>query len=129
MIIEVKNQNQLKRKRLRQKKPDEIQKPLWIKLKNDFDLLTEDVYNNLNNHEFKTTAEKKAFDLKNAKKFLCETTTKKISSNKTRKVYDELIKPETDVVKKSKSKSTDKRNNIISILSNLESAFTVFYCA
>ena len=129
MIIEVKNQNQLKRKRLRQKKPDEIQKPLWIKLKNDFDLLTEDVYNNLNNHEFKTTEEKKAFDLKNAKNFLCETTTKKISSNKTRKVYDELIKPETDVVKKSKSKSTDKRNNIISILSNLESAFTVFYCA
>ena len=42
-------------------------------------------------------------------------------------MYNELIKPETDVVKKSKSKSTDKRNNILSILSNLESAFTVFY--
>ena len=62
-MIEVKNQNQLKKKRTRQKKLDEIQKPLQIKLKNDFDLLTEDVYNNLNNDEFKTTVEKKAFDL------------------------------------------------------------------
>ena len=62
-MIEVKNQNQLKKKRTRQKKLDEIQKPLRIKLKNDFDLLTEDVYNNLNNDEFKTTVEKKAFDL------------------------------------------------------------------
>ena len=62
-MIEVKNQNQLKKKRTRQKKLDEIQKPLRIKLKNDFDLLTEDVYNNLNKDEFKTTVEKKAFDL------------------------------------------------------------------
>ena len=62
-MIEVKNQTQLKKKRTRQKKLDEIQKPLRIKLKNDFDLLTEDVYNNLNNDEFKTTVEKKAFDL------------------------------------------------------------------
>ena len=42
------------------KKPDEIQKPIWVKLnKNDFDSLTQDVYNNLNNDEFKTTVNKK----------------------------------------------------------------------
>ena len=69
MIIEVKNQNQLKKKRPRQKKPDEIQKPLRIKLKNDFDLLTEDVYNDLNNDEFKTTVEKKALICKMLKRF------------------------------------------------------------
>ena len=37
LIMGIKNQNQLK-KRLRRKKPDEIQKPVWIKLnKNDCD--------------------------------------------------------------------------------------------
>ena len=45
-------------------------KPLWIKLnKNDFESLTEDVYNNLSNDEFKTSVVKKAYDLKNVKKF------------------------------------------------------------
>ena len=40
------------------KKPDERQKTLWIKLnKNDFDSLTQDVYNNLNSNEFKTAAD------------------------------------------------------------------------
>ena len=48
-----------------------MQKPLWIKLnKNDFDSLIQDVYNDLNNDEFKTTVDKKAYDLKNAKEFL-----------------------------------------------------------
>ena len=61
------------------KKPDEIQKPLLIKLnKNDFDSLRQDVYNNLNNSEFKTTAGRKIYDLRNAKTFLLEITTKKI---------------------------------------------------
>ena len=82
MIIKVKNQNQLKKKRLRQKKSDEIQKPLWIKStkkeetrtkrpdeiqnplwinlnKNDYDSLTENIYNNLNKSEFETTVGKK----------------------------------------------------------------------
>ena len=68
--MEIKNQNQLKKKRPRQKKSDEIQKSLWVKLnKNDFDSLIRDVYNNLINYEFKTTVEKKACDLKNAKVF------------------------------------------------------------
>ena len=58
--MEIKNQNQLKKKRLIQKKPDEIQKPLLVKLnKNDFHSLTQNVYSNLNNDEFKTTVNKK----------------------------------------------------------------------
>ena len=48
--MENKNQNQLKKKRPRQKNPDGLQKPLWVKLnKNGFDSLIQDVYNNLNN--------------------------------------------------------------------------------
>ena len=77
--MEIKNQNQPKKKRPRQKKPDGIQKPLWVKLnKNDFDLLTQDVYDNLNNDEFKTTVNKEAYDLKNAKEFLVKKLPKKL---------------------------------------------------
>ena len=80
---------------------DEIQKPLQIKLnKNDFDSLTEDVYNNLNNSEFKTTAGKRTYYLKNAKKLLLEITTKKISENEALKLYADLIRPEIATLKK-----------------------------
>ena len=80
---------------------DEIQKPLWIKLnKNDFDSLTEDLYNNLNNSEFKTTAGKRTYYLKNAKKLLLEITTKKISENEALKLYADLIRPEIATLKK-----------------------------
>ena len=62
-----------KKKRPRQKKPDEIQKPLCIKLKNnEFDSLRQDVYNNLNINKFKTTVNKKTYDLKNSKKVFVE---------------------------------------------------------
>ena len=45
-----------------------MQKPLWIELnKNDFDLLTQYIYNNLNNDKFKTTVDKKAYDLEKCK--------------------------------------------------------------
>ena len=45
-------------------------KLLWVKLnKTEFDSLTQDVYDNLNNDEFKTTVNKEAYDLKNAKEF------------------------------------------------------------
>ena len=70
------------------KKPDEIQKPLWVKLnRNDFDSLPQDVYNNLNNYELKTTVNKKACDLKNAKKFLVKITAQKISEKEALKLY------------------------------------------
>ena len=49
-----------KKEETKTKKHDEIQKPLWVKLnRNDSDLLTQDVYNNLNNDEFITTINKK----------------------------------------------------------------------
>ena len=104
--MEIKNQNQLKKKRPIQKKLDEIQKPSWIKLnKNDFDSLRQDVYNNLNNCEFKTTVGGKVYDLRNAKKFLLEITTKTISEKVEFKLYSDLIIPDIAALEKSKSKS------------------------
>ena len=53
-----------------------MQKPSWIKLnKSDFHSLTQYVYNNLNNDEFKTTINKKAYDFINEKRFLGKITT------------------------------------------------------
>ena len=90
--MEIKDQNQPKKKRQRQKKPDEIQIPLRVKInKNDFDSLIQDVDNNLNNNEIKTTVDKNTYDLKNAKKFLAKITTQKISEKEALKLYSDLI--------------------------------------
>ena len=103
-------------------------KPLWIKLnKNDFESLTEDVYNNLSNDEFKTSVVKKAYDLKNVKKFLVKISTQKISENETLVLYSDLIAPDITVLEKSKGKAKDKRSNILNVLKNLQSVFTGVY--
>ena len=97
--MQIKNQSQLKKKKARQKKTDEIQKPLRVKLnKNDLELLTQDV-NNLNNNEFKTTVNKKAYDLKIAKKFLLEMTIQKISEKEALELYFDLIISDTTALK------------------------------
>ena len=104
-------------------------KPPWIKLnKNDFESSTEDVYNNLSNDEFKTTVVKKAYDLKNAKKFLVKITIQKISENETLDLYSDLIAPDiTTVLEKSKDQAKDKRSNILNVLKILQSVFTGVY--
>ena len=104
-------------------------KPPWIKLnKNDFESSTEDVYNNLSNDEFKTTVVKKAYDLKNAKKFLVKITTQKISENETLDLYSDLIAPDiTTVLEKPKDQAKDKRSNILNVLKILQSVFTGVY--
>ena len=108
--MEIKDQNQLKKKRPRQKNPDEIQKPLWVQInKNDFDSLIEDVYNNLNNNEFKTTVNKKVYDLKNAKEFWVKIITQKISKKEALELYSDLITPDITELEKVKGKSKEKR--------------------
>ena len=107
--MEIKNQNQLKKKRPIQKKLDEIQKPSWIKLnKNDFDSLRQDVYNNLNNGKFKTTVDKKAYDLKNAKKILVKITTQIISEKEALKMYSDLLIPGIAAFEESKGQRQEK---------------------
>ena len=96
-----------------------MQKPSWIKLnKNDFYSLTQYVYNNLNSDEFKTTINKKAYGLKNEKKFLEKITTQRISKKEALKLYSDLIIPDIPELGKSKSKSKGRRNNILNALKN-----------
>ena len=122
MITEIKDQNQLKKKRPRQKKLDEIKRPRWAKInKNDFDSLIQDVSNSLDNDELKTTVNKKVYDLKNAEKFLLTIGTQKISEEDAKKLYSDLITPDINELTNVKSKGKYKRNNILNVLENLES--------
>ena len=91
------------------KKPDEVQKPLWVKInKNHFDSLIHDVYNNLNNDKFKTTVNKNVYDLKNAKKFLVKIITQKISKKEVLELYSDLITPDITELEKTKGKGKEK---------------------
>ena len=59
-----------KKEKTKTKKPNEIHMSLWFEInRNDFDSLIQDVDNNLNNNEFKTTVDKKDYDLKTRKGF------------------------------------------------------------
>ena len=51
---------------------------------------------------------------------MLEIGTKKVSKNEARDLYDCLIKLDVDTLKKSTSRNKDKRNNILTILSNIE---------
>ena len=54
--------------------------------------------------------------------FLLKITTENISKNKTQKLYNNLIKPDADVLKKSKGKNKNIRSNILNVLKNIESS-------
>ena len=95
--------------------------------KNDFNSFTQDVYNNLNNNKFKTTVNKKAYDLLNAKKFSVKITTQKISEKEALKLFSDLINPDIPALEKTKGKGKDRRNNIFNVLNNVESVFTGVY--
>ena len=93
----------------------------------DFDSLIQEVYNNLNNSEFKTTVDKKTYDLKNAKKFLVKITTQKINEKEAFELYSDLITPDITELEYTKGKGKYKRYNILNVLKNLESVFTGVY--
>ena len=66
--------------------------------------------------------------MKRLKKIFLEISTKKKSKNEARDLYDNLIKPDVDTLKRSTSRSKDKRNNILTILDNIEiCVFNVVY--
>ena len=58
--------------------------------------------------------------LRNAKKFLLEITTRKISKSEALELYNDLIKGNIVVLEKGKGKSKDKREHILIVLKNLE---------
>ena len=81
----------------------------------------------MNNDEFKTTVDKKTYDLKNAKTFLVKITTQKISEKDAFKLYSDLIIPDITELENAKGKSKIKRHKILKVLSNLKSVFTGVY--
>ena len=110
------------------KKTDEIQKPLCVKInKNGFDSLTQDVYSNLNNNEFKTTVNKKAYGQKNVKTFLEKIITQKISEENAKELYSDLTTPELTELENAKGKGKNKRHKILEVLGYLKLVFTGAY--
>ena len=85
-------------------------------------LLFKEVFDNLDND--KTSDEGRAYDLKNAEKFLLEILTKTICKNKALELYSDLIIPDIDALIKLTSRGKDRKENILEILNKLES--TVF---
>ena len=81
----------------------------------------------MNNNEFKTTVDKKTYDLKNAGKFLTKIITQKISYDVAFELYSDLITPEITELENTKGKGKNKRYNILNVLKNLESVFTGNY--
>ena len=56
-----------------------------------------------------------------------EITTQKIREKEALELYSDLIIPDIAALGKSKSKSKDRRNNILNVFKNLESVFTGVY--
>ena len=97
--------------------PNEISKPLWINISGSgFISLIKDVNDNLDNKDYKTKVGDNNYNLKTAKTFFLEITTKKINKNEARKLYKGLIKPNVDALMHVKGKGKNKRNNILNIL-------------
>ena len=108
---------------LKQLSLNEISKLLWINLsRENFNSLIKDVFDNLHNNNYKTTLDGDKEDLKNAENFLLEISTKKISENEACKLYKDLKKPDRNMLMNAKGRGKNKRNNILSVLSNIESS-------
>ena len=68
-----------------------MQKPLWFEInRKEYEELTEDIYNNQNNKDFRIIINKRTC-MKNAKMFWKKVTTCKISKSEAKKMYNEFI--------------------------------------
>ena len=104
-----------------------MQKPLWFEIKRkEFQELTGDIYNNQDNNDFRIIINKKAYDLKNAKKVWMEGTTRKITKSEAKKLYNKLIQKDINALKKEKSDDI-RKHNVLNILNNVDSIFTGTY--
>ena len=85
----------------------------------NFNSLIKDVVDNLDNEDYKNTANNRRYDLKNAEKILLEILTNKISKNEARKLFSILIKPDVDTLIKSTGRGKNKRVKIYSLFNSL----------
>ena len=110
-----------------EKTKKEMQKPLWFEInKKEFEELTRNIYNNQDNNDFKVIINKITYDLKNAKFFWMEVTTRKTTESEAKKLYNELIQKDIDTLEREKS-NRSKKYNILNILNNAGSIFTGAY--
>ena len=102
----------------------EMQKPLWFEInKKEFEELTRDIHNNQDNNDFKIIINKRTYDLKNAKIFWIEVTTRKTTKSEAKKLYNGLIQKDIDTLEREKSDGF-KKYNVLNILENVASIFT-----
>ena len=87
-----------------------MQKPLWLEIIRKVEELTRNICNNLDNNTFDIIINEKTYDLKNAKDFWTEVTTRKTIKSGVKKLYNELIQKDIDTLKREKSNRFDKYN-------------------
>ena len=81
----------------------DMHKPLWIKLnKKGVEELTENIYHNQDNNNFKIIINKRTDDLKNAKSFWMRLTPRKISKSEAKELYNELTQKDINTLTKGK---------------------------
>ena len=91
------------------KKKSELYRPLWFEInKKEFQELTGDIYNNQNNNYFETVINIKTYNLENSHKTYMEVTTCKTTKSEAKKLYNELIQKDIDVLEREKSNETEK---------------------
>ena len=125
--FEIIDEKKQKSERTEEKTKTIMQKPLWFKInRKEFEELNGDIFINQNNNDFKFTINRKTYDFKNAKIFWTELTTRKITENEAKELYNELVQKDIDALKKSKSDKPEK-HNILTILENVGAIFTGVY--
>ena len=81
-----------------------MQNPLWFEInKKEFEKLTRKINNNQDNKDFKVITNKRTYDLKNARKFWAEVTTRKTTKSEAKKLYKKLIQKDIDTLEREKS--------------------------
>ena len=76
--------------------------------KKEFEELTGDICNNQNNNYFETIINIKTYNLENTQKTYMEVTTCKTTKREAKKLYNELIQKDIDVLEREKSNATGK---------------------
>ena len=109
------------------KNPDEMQKPLWVKInRGEIEELKRNVYPNQDNNDFNIVIDKKPYNLKNAKKYLMEVTKRETTKNEAEKLYKESIQKDINALEQNKS-NNPRKYNILDIFNNLDSIFIGTY--
>ena len=80
-----------------------MQKPLSCETnKKELEELTEDIYNNQHNNDFKIIINRRTYDLKNAKKIWMEVTTRRTTKSEAKELYNESIQKDIDTLERKK---------------------------